>query len=63
MRAVIDEARRQGRPTIAITNTPDSPIGNAAEAVLPLEAGEERAVAATKTYVNSLGAIALLFAS
>jgi glucosamine--fructose-6-phosphate aminotransferase (isomerizing) len=30
--------------------------------VLPLEAGEEHAVAATKTYVNSLGAVALLFA-
>jgi glucosamine--fructose-6-phosphate aminotransferase (isomerizing) len=60
--AVIDEARRQGRPTIAITNTPESPIGTAAEAVLSLEAGEELAVAATKTYVNSLGAVALLFA-
>ena len=35
----------------------------AAEAVLPLEAGEELAVAATKTYLNSLGAIALLFAA
>jgi glucosamine--fructose-6-phosphate aminotransferase (isomerizing) len=63
VRAVIDEARRQGRPTIAITNKPESPIGRAAEAVLPLEAGDELAVAATKTYVNSLGAIALLFAS
>jgi glucosamine--fructose-6-phosphate aminotransferase (isomerizing) len=62
VRAVIDEARRQGRPTIAITNSPASPIGSAAEAVLPLEAGEELAVAATKTYLNSLGAIALLFA-
>jgi glucosamine--fructose-6-phosphate aminotransferase (isomerizing) len=59
---VIDEARRQGRPTLAITNSPDSPIGSAAEAVLPLEAGPELAVAATKTYLNSLGAIALLFA-
>jgi glucosamine--fructose-6-phosphate aminotransferase (isomerizing) len=29
---------------------------------LPLEAGEEHAVAATKTYVNSLGAVATLFA-
>jgi glucosamine--fructose-6-phosphate aminotransferase (isomerizing) len=28
-----------------------------------LEAGEERAVAATKTYLNSLGAIAMLFAA
>ena len=27
VRAVIDEARRQGRPTLAITNSPDSPIG------------------------------------
>jgi len=62
VRAVIDEARRQGRPTIAITNRPESPIAAAADAVLPLEAGEERAVAATKTYLNSLGAIALLFA-
>jgi glucosamine--fructose-6-phosphate aminotransferase (isomerizing) len=30
--------------------------------VLPLEAGREQAVAATKTYLNSLGAVALLFA-
>ncbi len=63
VRAVIDEARRQRRPTLAITNRPDSPIALAADAVLPLEAGEERAVAATKTYLNSLGAVALLFAS
>ena len=62
VRAVIEEARLQGRPTIAITNRPESPIARAADAVLPLEAGEERAVAATKTFVNSLGAIALLFA-
>jgi len=59
--SVLLEARRQGRPTIALTNDPASPLGMAAAAVLPLEAGEERAVAATKTYLNSLGAIALLF--
>jgi glucosamine--fructose-6-phosphate aminotransferase (isomerizing) len=63
VRAVIDEARRQGRPTIAITNVAGSPIATAAETVLPLEAGDELAVAATKTYLNSLGAIALLFAA
>jgi glutamine---fructose-6-phosphate transaminase (isomerizing) len=63
VRAVIEEARRQGRPTIALTNVPESPIAAAAEHVLPLEAGEERAVAATKTYLNSLGAVALLFVS
>ncbi len=63
VREVIDEARRQGRPTIAITNDPSSPLGAAADGVLPLEAGDEHAVAATKTYVNSLGAVALLFAT
>jgi glucosamine--fructose-6-phosphate aminotransferase (isomerizing) len=63
VKAVVDEARRQGRPTIALTNVPESPIAQAAEAVLPLEAGAEQSVAATKTYLNSLGAIALLFAA
>jgi glucosamine--fructose-6-phosphate aminotransferase (isomerizing) len=61
--AVLAEARRQGRPTVALTNVADSPLAREADAVLPLEAGDERAVAATKTYINSLGAIALLFAA
>jgi glutamine---fructose-6-phosphate transaminase (isomerizing) len=63
VKAVVEEARRQGRPTIALTNEVASPLALAAEAVLPLEAGEEHSVAATKTYLNSLGAIALLFAA
>ena len=61
VRAVVEEAARQGRPTIALTNDPSSPLAEAAEAVLPVEAGAERSVAATKTYLNSLGALALLF--
>jgi glucosamine--fructose-6-phosphate aminotransferase (isomerizing) len=60
---VVAEARRQGRPTVALTNSPASPLGLAADAVLKLEAGDEHAVAATKTYVNSLGAVALIFAT
>jgi glutamine---fructose-6-phosphate transaminase (isomerizing) len=60
---VVSEARRQGRPTVALTNDPSSPLGLAADGVLKLEAGDEQAVAATKTYVNSLGAVALLFAT
>ena len=60
--AVLAEAREQGRPTLALTNDVESPLAKTAEVVLPLEAGEEHAVAATKTYVNSLGAVALLFA-
>src|SRR5438067_6795742 len=59
--SVLAEGRRQGRPTIALTNDPASPLAQQADALLPLDAGEERAVAATKTYLNSLGARALLF--
>jgi len=58
--AVVEEGRQQGMVTVAITNEPGSPLAAAAEYVLPLEAGPERAVAATKTYVNQLAALALL---
>src|SRR6266550_697241 len=58
--AVLDEAKRQGRPTLAITNNSRSPLADTADWVLPLHAGEERAVAATKTYLNSIAAVALL---
>src|SRR6266480_7132066 len=58
--AVLDEARKQNRPTLAITNDPKSPLALAADCVLQLHAGEERAVAATKTYLNSIAAVALL---
>src|SRR3989442_2227142 len=61
--AVLEEARRQGRPTLALTNDPGSLLAKVADEVLPLEAGEEHAVAATKTYLNSLGAVALLFSA
>jgi glucosamine--fructose-6-phosphate aminotransferase (isomerizing) len=53
-------ARSRGALTIAVTNEPESELGQAADATLPLCAGPERAVAATKTYVNSLAALALL---
>jgi glucosamine--fructose-6-phosphate aminotransferase (isomerizing) len=55
-------ARRAGAFTVAVTNEPESELASAAEAVLPLAAGPERAVAATKTYLNQLGALALLAA-
>jgi glucosamine--fructose-6-phosphate aminotransferase (isomerizing) len=61
--AVLAEAKRQGRPTLAITNDPRSPLAQAADWTLPLHAGEERAVAATKTYLNSIAAVALLSAA
>ena len=60
---VVAAARRQGAPTIAITNEPGSELGRAAEHVIQLRAGPERAVAATKTYTASLLAIARLSAA
>jgi len=57
---VVAAARAQGAPTVAITNTPDSPLATAAEHVIELQAGPERAVAATKTYGAELLSLALL---
>ena len=61
--AVVESGRRQGALTLAITNRPGSPLAAAAEHTLPLLAGEERAVAATKTYTAQLGALAMLSAA
>lgn len=58
--AVLEEGRRQGAPTLAVTNDPASPLAKQGDYVLPLHAGEERAVAATKTYTAQLAALALL---
>jgi glucosamine--fructose-6-phosphate aminotransferase (isomerizing) len=60
---VLEAARRQGGPTLAITNEPSSALGGVAEYVIDLAAGPERAVAATKTYTTSLLAIARLAAA
>jgi glutamine---fructose-6-phosphate transaminase (isomerizing) len=56
----VERARARGAFTIAVTNEPGSELGRAADAVLPLEAGAEQSVAATKTYTNQLAALALL---
>jgi len=61
--AVLEAGRRDGSLTVAITNEPGSPLAAVSEAVLPLLAGPERAVAATKTYTASLGALAMLSAA
>lgn len=58
--SILAEARKQGNLTIAITNTPGSPLAKQADFVLDILAGEEKAVAATKTYTNELMAIAML---
>ena len=58
----VERARRGGAFTVAVTNDPESQLAATAEAVLPLEAGAEQAVAATKTYSNQLAALGLLAA-
>jgi glucosamine--fructose-6-phosphate aminotransferase (isomerizing) len=61
--AVLEEGRRQGRPTLAITNDGSSPLAAAADHVIELHAGAERSVAATKTYTAQLTVMALLAAA
>lgn len=60
---VLAEGKRQGQPTLAITNEPDSPLANTADFVIDIQAGVETAVAATKTYTAELLAIAMLSAA
>jgi glucosamine--fructose-6-phosphate aminotransferase (isomerizing) len=61
--SVIEEGRRQGCLTLSITNAPDSPLAQASDLVLDVQAGEEKAVAATKTYTTELMAIAMISAA
>ncbi len=58
--AVLAAARRQSAPTVALTNTPGSPLAATSDHVIDLCAGVERSVAATKTYTSALGALAML---
>lgn len=58
--SVLEEGRRQGCATLAITNAPDSPLADAADFLIDIQAGVEVAVAATKTYTAELMAIAML---
>ena len=60
---VIEAGRRQGAPTLAITNDPASALAMAAETTIDLGAGPELAIAATKTYTTELLAVAALSAA
>jgi glucosamine--fructose-6-phosphate aminotransferase (isomerizing) len=55
--------QRAGARTVAIVNDATSPLGRAAELVIPLEAGIERAVPATKTVTTQLLAVAAVAAA
>lgn len=59
---VVEEARRQGVPSLALTDDPGSDLARAADDVVPLCVGGERSVAATATFTASLFALAHLAA-
>ncbi len=56
----LEVARGAGALTIAVTNQPDSPLAEVAEAHVAVHAGPELAVAATKSYTAQLLALYLL---
>jgi glucosamine--fructose-6-phosphate aminotransferase (isomerizing) len=58
----VARTRDRGALTVALTNDPGSELAAAAEIMIPLCAGPERSVAASKTYTNELAALALLAA-
>ncbi|MBE2316839.1 SIS domain-containing protein [Solirubrobacter sp. CPCC 204708] len=60
---VVERLRATGGHAVAITNDADSPLAAAAETVIELGAGEERAVPATKTYTAQMAAFAVLAAA
>lgn len=57
-----EAARAGGARVVALVNVEDSPLAQLADTVLPLGAGAECSVAATKSYLASLAAIAQLVA-
>jgi glucosamine--fructose-6-phosphate aminotransferase (isomerizing) len=60
--AATQSARESGARTIAIVNEVCSPVADAAEFLIPIEAGPEQSVAATKTVIGSMAAGAALIA-
>jgi glucosamine--fructose-6-phosphate aminotransferase (isomerizing) len=61
--AATDSARAGGALCIALCNTPDSPLMQMVDVAIPLHAGTEHSVAATKSYIATLSCIVQLVAS
>lgn len=59
----VESARAGGALTVALTNAPGSPLAGAAAHHVDIRAGQERAVAATKSYTSELLALHLLLAA
>lgn len=61
--ATVERQRQAGALVVALVNDEGSPLAGLADAVIALSAGAEQAVAATKSCLASLGAIAALTAA
>lgn len=55
-------AKTSGALTVAVTNASDSPLAQTCDIVLPICAGPELSVAATKTFIGTVAALARLVA-
>jgi len=60
---VLAEGHQQSCLTLAIINDPKTPLAVTADLVLDIQAGSEKAVAATKTYTTEMMGIAMLSAA
>lgn len=58
--AALEEARRQGHRTLAITNHAESTMAAEADVSMPLAAGVEKAIPATKSFTCQLAVLYLL---
>ena len=58
--AALREARLRGQKTLAITNVEDSTMAREADLSMPLAAGREKAIPATKSFTSQLTVLALL---
>ncbi|OHD10148.1 MAG: iron dicitrate transport regulator FecR [Sphingopyxis sp. RIFCSPHIGHO2_12_FULL_65_19] len=61
--AAVEQQRSAGAFVVALVNAKGAPLAELADVVIPLSAGTERSVAATKSYIASLAAIAALVAA
>ncbi len=57
---VLENAKKQGSLTVAVTNNPDSKLAKTADFHLYLNAGEEKSVAATKTFTAAITVLYML---
>lgn len=55
---VLGDARQNGSLTLAVVNNVESPLAGMSELIIPVQAGVETSVAATKSYIGTLTALA-----